>query len=82
MISIFNKLKPIIEIAIVYLLWIVVHFIIGNLYSTYCVEYSFYGLITSPFVSITPHCKAFRLATVGAIKLHLCRCSLNYLFLV
>ncbi len=60
MISIFNKLKPIIEITIVYLLWIILHFIIGNLYSTYCVEYSFYGFITSPFVSITPHCKAFR----------------------
>jgi hypothetical protein len=55
-----SKRKIIFEIVGIYLFWISIHFIAGNFYSIYCVDFSVYGFLTSPFTAITPHCIAAR----------------------
>ena len=62
--NIFDKIKPYIlfvtDIAGLYLLWILVHFVASHLYVYYCVPQTILGFIISPFMVATPHCYAFR----------------------
>ena len=44
------------SISKIYLFWIVVHFVCANLYAYYCAHLSFYGFLTSAFMTATPHC--------------------------
>lgn len=44
------------SISKIYLFWIVVHFVSANLYAYYCAHMSFYGFLTSAFMTATPHC--------------------------
>ena len=44
------------SISKIYLFWIVVHFVSANLYAYYCAHLSFYGFLTSAFMTATPHC--------------------------
>ena len=44
----------------IYVLWILLHFASVKLYSRYCVPSSFIGLLLTPFLVPTPHCKALR----------------------
>lgn len=44
------------SISRIYLFWIVVHFVSANLYAYYCAHLSFYGFLTSAFMTATPHC--------------------------
>ena len=42
----------------VYFFWIGIHYISSNLYPYFCADLSMQGFLTSPFIVITPHCKA------------------------
>jgi hypothetical protein len=52
--------KFIIDLVGIYLLWIVLHFAASHAYTTWCVPFTVFGLIISPFVAPSPHCNAFR----------------------
>ena len=45
-----------------YLVWIVLHYMAGQLYSYYCAPSIFGGFFVSPFLVSAPHCKALRWA--------------------
>jgi hypothetical protein len=55
--SIFNAIY---EVAGVFILWIIIHYIASNLYPKFCAELTFLGLIKSMFVAQSPHCIALR----------------------
>lgn len=48
------------SLVIFYFAWIAIHYICSQLYIYYCVPYTWYGIFASPFLSLTPHCNAFR----------------------
>jgi len=59
------------SIGKIYLLWVFVHFVSANLYAYYCTNLSFYGLLSTPFLVVAPHCTALNWTinwTHGAIK--------------
>ena len=59
------------SIGKIYLLWVFVHFVSANLYAYHCTNLSFYGLLTTPFLVVAPHCTALNWTinwTHGAIK--------------
>lgn len=41
----------------IYLTWVMIHYFAAHAYSEYCVNWSLYGLISSPFISTTPICR-------------------------
>lgn len=55
-------LKNLCEICGIYIFWILLHFVSANLYSHYCANISFFGLIISAFQAPAPHCVALRWA--------------------
>ena len=55
----FNKIKP---GLMFYIGWIFLHHICSHLYIYYCTPTNWYGILISPFLSMTPHCNAFRWA--------------------
>ena len=55
--SIFNAIY---EVAGVFILWIIIHYIASNLYPKFCAELTFLGFIKSMFVAQSPHCIALR----------------------
>ena len=42
----------------IYVFWIGMHFITANMYPYFCADVSLYGVVTSPFLVMAPHCKA------------------------
>lgn len=42
----------------VYLFWVGMHYFSSHAYPYFCADLSFSGMVTSPFMVITPHCKA------------------------
>lgn len=48
------------EVAGIFILWIIIHFIAANLYARFCAEPSIFGIIKSIFVAQAPHCTAMR----------------------
>ena len=51
------------SISKIYLFWIAVHFVSANLYAYYCAHMSFYGFLTSAFMTATPHCSGLNWMT-------------------
>lgn len=43
----------------VYLFWIGIHYLSAHIYPYFCADLSIYGVLSSPFLVIAPHCKAF-----------------------
>jgi len=37
--------------------WIIMHYLASHAYSTYCVNWSWYGFLSSPFITSTPVCR-------------------------
>ncbi len=37
--------------------WIVMHYLAAHAYSTYCVNWSWYGFLSSPLITTTPICR-------------------------
>lgn len=52
--------KNSLELILIYLVWIIIHYIAGVLYSMYCTPNTIIGFLISPFLVLTPHCKVFR----------------------
>ena len=48
------------NIAGIYLVWIILHFVAAHLYVYYCANLSFYGFLMSPILVSAPHCRAIR----------------------
>lgn len=62
----------IINIAGIFIIWIVLHYIAANLYAKFCAELNIIGFIKSMFVSEAPHCVALRwLIYNGGIAIHM-----------
>jgi hypothetical protein len=59
---IIKSIKMTFEICGIYIFWILLHFISANLYSHYCANISFFGLLISAFQAPAPHCVALRWA--------------------
>ena len=55
-----NYIKVGFSIYGIYLLWILLHFGATHLYVEYCVPRSWFGLLTSPFLTSTPQCQGLR----------------------
>jgi hypothetical protein len=55
--SIFNAIY---QVAGIFILWIIIHYIASNLYPKFCAELTFLGFIKSMFVAQAPHCIALR----------------------
>ena len=58
--SLFKTLKVVTHLYGVYLLWILFHYGASHLYIEYCVPRTWVGIITSPFLTSTPHCQGLR----------------------
>lgn len=60
----YKVLKPYLfianNIAGIYILWMVLHFISANLYVYYCAHASLFGFLMSPVLASAPHCRAIR----------------------
>ncbi len=48
------------RMVLLYIGCIVAHYAAAHLYVYYCVESSFIGFLLSPFMTLAPHCQAFR----------------------
>jgi hypothetical protein len=55
-----NYVKLGLSIYGIYFLWILLHFGATHLYVEYCVPKSWFGLLTSPFLTSTPQCQGLR----------------------
>lgn len=44
----------------IYLFWIFLHYVSGQMYAYYCTPEDLHGFIVSPFLASSPHCKALR----------------------
>lgn len=52
----------VIDFVSVYLIWIFIHIISANMYVYFCADLSVYGVISSIFITQSPHCSALRYA--------------------
>lgn len=48
------------RMALLYITCIVAHYVAAHLYIYYCVDSTFIGFLLSPFMTLAPHCQAFR----------------------
>jgi hypothetical protein len=48
------------RMIMLYLLYIIAHYVAAHLYVYYCVKSTFIGFLLSPFMTLAPHCQAFR----------------------
>ena len=51
----------------IYIFWILAHYVSTNLYAYFCTHLSFMGLILSPIMAISPHCKALHWLSINSI---------------
>lgn len=51
---------PIVKIILSYTVCILAHFTASHMYIQFCVPNTLSGLLLSPFMTLTPHCQAFR----------------------
>ncbi len=59
-ISIYNFINSIKSLVLFYSGWIILHYICSHLYIFFCVPNTWCGILVSPFMTMTPHCTAFR----------------------
>ena len=59
-VAIYNFLTSIKPLILFYSGWIFLHYICSQLYVYYCVPNTWYGIFISPFMTMAPHCTAFR----------------------
>jgi hypothetical protein len=52
--------SPIFKMILIYFTCIIAHYTAAHLYTYYCVHSSFVGFLLSPFMTMSPHCQAFR----------------------
>ena len=59
-ISAYKMFQKLFKMVIVYLLYIVAHYVSANLYQRYCTPLGWFGFITSPFTIASPQCQGLR----------------------
>lgn len=65
-------MKPLLQTAIIYLAWVLLHYFAAHLYIYYCVPDTLTGFLYSPFLIPTPHCSLLRWAVYqGGETIHL-----------
>lgn len=42
----------------IYIFWMGAHYLSAHIYPYFCADLSLYGMIASPFLVMSPHCKA------------------------
>ena len=52
--------QKLIRMVVIYLLYIVAHYVSANLYQRYCTPVSWFGFLASPFATALPQCQALR----------------------
>ena len=52
--------NPIFRMIMLYLMCIIGHYLASHLYTYYCVPSTVFGFLLSPFMTLAPHCQAFR----------------------
>ena len=52
--------NPIFKMILSYVACILAHFMASHLYIRFCVPNTLVGLLLSPFMTLAPHCQAFR----------------------
>ena len=52
--------NPIFRMMLLYILCAIGHYAAAHLYIYYCVQSTFLGFLLSPFLTLAPHCQAFR----------------------
>ena len=57
LVKLLNNMRP---LLLFYLSWIFLHYLCSNLYIYFCISNSIMGIFLSPFLSMAPHCTAFR----------------------
>jgi hypothetical protein len=64
LINIGNTTCKVINVTIslygIYFIWTMLHFFASHLYIKLCVPLTFIGLVSSPFMTATPHCQGLR----------------------
>jgi len=60
--AVYNSVVIIINIAGIYVAWILLHYIASQCYITFCVPNTVYGFVMSPFLAPAPHCQGLRWA--------------------
>ena len=53
-----NAIKDFVFFISIYLFWSLVHVIASTMYSKFCAPMTILGILSSGFMTITPHCKA------------------------
>ena len=52
--------KNILDVAGIFIIWIIIHYTAAKFYPTFCAESGVFGFIKSIFVAQAPHCIAMR----------------------
>ena len=52
--------KKLIRMVVIYLVYIIAHYVSTNLYQRYCTPLSWFGFLASPFATALPQCQALR----------------------
>jgi len=58
--TIIKIVRVIVNIAGIYLLWILLHYTASHMYIKFCVPSDLTGFLISPFLTSTPHCQGLR----------------------
>ena len=58
--EIFNFMTVMKPLILFYSGWVIIHYVSSQLYNHFCAPNVWYGIFISPFLSVTPHCNAFR----------------------
>jgi hypothetical protein len=58
----YDLFKTFRKLSLIYIVWIVIHYVASHLYVYFCVPATFIGFLTVPFIVPAPHCQALRWA--------------------
>jgi len=52
--------NSVVKLVAFYVIWVIMHYIASNLYSSMCAPLSWSGIFQSVFLTATPHCQGLR----------------------
>jgi len=55
-----NMKRFLFDVIGIYIIWICLHYISANLYPYFCTQYTLWGFLIAPFLTVAPHCQAMR----------------------
>jgi hypothetical protein len=60
LINLYNMMINARPVLCIYVMWICLHYIAVHLYASACAPSTLVGFLTSPFMTLSPHCQALR----------------------